>query len=59
MYGNKVRKIFFEDGNAFVVKSEVLTELTEYCHQKHPNLKKVSSYAHAKEFVIFQALFSA
>jgi radical SAM superfamily enzyme YgiQ (UPF0313 family) len=51
MYGNNVRKIFFEDGNAFVVKSEVLTELTRYCHQKHPKLKKVSSYAHAKDIV--------
>ena len=51
MYGNKVRKIFFEDGNAFVVKSEVLIELTKYCYLKHPNLKKVSSYAHAKDII--------
>jgi radical SAM superfamily enzyme YgiQ (UPF0313 family) len=51
MYKNKVRKIFFEDGNAFVVKSEVLIELTKYCYQKHPNLKKVSSYAHAKDIL--------
>ena len=51
MYGNKVRKIFFEDGNAFVVKSEVLLELTRYCYQIHPNLKKVSSYAHAKDII--------
>ena len=51
MYGNKVRKIFFEDGNAFVVKSDVLIELTKYCYQTHPNLKKVSSYAHAKDIL--------
>jgi len=51
MYGNKVRKIFFEDGNAFVVKSEILIELTQYCYQRHPNLKKVSSYAHAKDIL--------
>ncbi len=51
MYGDRVRKIFFEDGNAFVVKSEVLIELTEYCYRKHPNLKKVSSYAHAKDII--------
>ncbi len=50
-YGNKVRKIFFEDGNAFVVKPEILIELTEYCYKIHPNLKKVSSYAHAKDIV--------
>jgi radical SAM superfamily enzyme YgiQ (UPF0313 family) len=50
-YGNQVRKIFFEDGNAFVVKPEILTELTEYCYKIHPNLKKVSAYAHAKDIV--------
>jgi hypothetical protein len=44
-------KYFFEDGNAFVVKSEVLIELTRYCHQIHPNLKKVSSCAHAKDII--------
>lgn len=50
-YGNNIRKIFLEDGNAFVVKSEVLIELTKYCYQKHPNLKKVSAYAHAKDIL--------
>jgi radical SAM superfamily enzyme YgiQ (UPF0313 family) len=50
-YGNRVRKIFFEDGNAFVVKPEVLIELTDYAHKIHPNLEKVSSYAHAKDIV--------
>ncbi|MFW9821827.1 MAG: B12-binding domain-containing radical SAM protein [Candidatus Thorarchaeota archaeon] len=50
-YGNRVRKIFFEDGNAFVVKPEVLIELTEYAHKIHPNLEKVSSYAHAKDIL--------
>jgi len=51
IYGNRVRKIFFEDGNAFVVKPEVLIELTEYCYAIHPNLKKVSAYAHAKDII--------
>ncbi|MHA2283179.1 MAG: B12-binding domain-containing radical SAM protein [Promethearchaeota archaeon] len=50
-YGNRVRKIFFEDGNAFVVKPEILIELTEYAHKIHPNLEKVSSYAHAKDIL--------
>ena len=50
-YGNQVRKVFFEDGNAFVVKPEILIELTEYCYKILPNLKKVSSYAHAKDIV--------
>jgi len=51
MYSDKVRKIFFEDGNAFVVKPEMLIELTRYARQIHPNLKKVSSYAHAKDIL--------
>jgi radical SAM superfamily enzyme YgiQ (UPF0313 family) len=51
MFGNRVEKIFFEDGNAFVVKSEVLIELTKYCYQLHPNLRKVSAYAHVKDII--------
>ncbi|MHA2391104.1 MAG: radical SAM protein [Promethearchaeota archaeon] len=51
IYGNRVRKLFFEDGNAFVVKPEMLTELTEYAHKIHPNLEKVSAYAHAKDIL--------
>lgn len=51
MFGNQVEKIFFEDGNAFVVKSDVLIELTKYCYEQHPNLRKVSAYAHVKDIV--------
>ncbi len=51
LYGNRVRKIFFEDGNAFTVKPELLFEITEYCHKVHPNLEKVSAYAHARDII--------
>ncbi len=51
MFGSRVEKIFFEDGNAFVVKSDVLVELTKYSYQQHPNLRKVSSYAHVKDIL--------
>jgi radical SAM superfamily enzyme YgiQ (UPF0313 family) len=51
LYGNRVTKVFFEDGNAFVVKSEILIELTEYCYKMLPNLRKVSAYAHAKDII--------
>ena len=51
MYEDNIRKIFFEDGNAFVVKSDVLIELTQYAREIHPNLKKVSAYAHAKDIL--------
>lgn len=51
LYGSRAEKIFFEDGNAFVVKPEVLIELTRYCYQQHPNLRKVSSYAHVQDIL--------
>ena len=51
MYGDKIKKLFFEDGNAFVVKPDILIELTRYARQIHPNLKKVSAYAHAKDIL--------
>jgi len=51
LYGGRVRKLFFEDGNAFTVKPELLAEVTEYARSVHPNLKKVSAYAHAKDIV--------
>ncbi len=46
MYGTKVGKIFFEDGNAFVVKSDVLIELTRYCHEQHPNTHRTKVALH-------------
>ncbi|MFX1445938.1 MAG: radical SAM protein [Promethearchaeota archaeon] len=51
-YGNQIRKVFFEDGNAFVVKPEMLIELTKYCYKIFPNLKKISAYAHARDVVM-------
>ena len=51
LYGNRVRKVFFEDGNAFTATPEILTELTEYCSKALPNLQKVSAYAHAKDIL--------
>ncbi|MCP4756868.1 MAG: radical SAM protein [Proteobacteria bacterium] len=51
LYGNRIRKIFLEDGNAFTVKAEILAEITEYCYSVLPNLEKVSAYAHAKDIV--------
>ena len=50
-YGGQVRKLFLEDGNAFTVKPEMLAEITEYARTVHPNLKKVSAYAHARDIV--------
>lgn len=51
MYGGQVRKLFLEDGNAFTIQPELLSEITEYARSVHPNLKKVSAYAHARDIV--------
>ncbi|MEE8399183.1 MAG: radical SAM protein [Desulfobacterales bacterium] len=51
LYGNRVQKVFFEDGNAFTVDAEMLIEITEYCSKALPNLRKVSAYAHAKDIL--------
>jgi len=51
LYGRRIRKVFFEDGNAFTVKPEILIEVTAYCKRALPNVKKVSAYAHAKDIV--------
>jgi len=50
-FGGPVENIFFEDGNAFVVKAETLIELTEYRYRQHPNLRTISSYAHVKDIL--------
>ena len=50
-YGNRIRKVFFEDGNAFAAKPEILTEITEYCSKALPKVKKISAYAHAKDIL--------
>ena len=51
MFGSRVEKIFLEDGNAFVVQSDLLIELTRYSYEQHPRLRKVSAYAHVKDIL--------
>lgn len=50
-YGINVRKIFFLDGNAFVIKPDMLIDLTHFCYKLFPNLERVSAYAHAKDIL--------
>lgn len=50
-YGKKVRKIFFLDGNAMVVPTEKLLEITGYSFKLFPNLERCSVYAHAKDIL--------
>jgi radical SAM superfamily enzyme YgiQ (UPF0313 family) len=51
IYGDRVQRIFFLDGNAFVMKPEMLIELGNYCRSLFPRLERVSAYAHAKDIL--------
>ena len=51
IYGNSVKKIFFLDGNAFVLKSEELIEISKYCYRQLKNLKQISTYAHTNDII--------
>ena len=51
IYGSRVRRIFFLDGNAMVTPFEKLLEITKYARNLFPNLERVSVYAHAKDIL--------
>ena len=51
IYGQKVRKIFFLDGNAMVTPTEKLLEVTKYANKIFPNLERCGVYAHAKDIL--------
>jgi len=50
-YQDHISRIFLLDGNAFVMKPAQLIEISQYCYQQHPNLSRVSAYAHAKDIL--------
>ncbi len=49
LYGENIERIFLLDGNAFVMKPKDLIEIAEFSYKTHPNLKRISAYAHAKD----------
>lgn len=49
MYGPMVRRVFFADGDALVVKTETLLELLAYVHKNFPGAERISSYGTAKD----------
>ena len=48
-YGDRVRRVFFADGDALVVKTEMLLELLDYVHKNFPHVERISSYGTAKD----------
>lgn len=51
IYGDGVDKIFFLDGNAFVMKPEMLIDLAQFCYKTFPHLQRIGAYAHAKDIL--------
>ncbi|MHC1591824.1 MAG: radical SAM protein [Candidatus Helarchaeales archaeon] len=51
IYGNRVRRIFFLDSNAFVMKPDDLIKITQEAYKHHPNLERVSTYACAQDIL--------
>lgn len=49
MYGPRVRRVFFADGDALVVKTDLLLELLAYVHEKFPYCERISSYGTARD----------
>ena len=51
IYGPRVQRIFFLDGNAMVMPADKLQEITEYAHEVFNGLERTSVYAHSKDIL--------
>lgn len=51
IYGRHVKRIFFLDGNAMVTPTDKLIEVSNYAHEKFPQLERIGVYAHAKDIL--------
>ena len=49
VYGPYVRRVFFADGDALVVKTEMLLELLAYVREKFPAAERIAAYGSAKD----------
>lgn len=50
-YGNRVKKVFLLDGNAFVAKTDNIIDVSAYCYDSFQKLIRVSAYAHARDIL--------
>ncbi|MHA1314172.1 MAG: radical SAM protein [Candidatus Helarchaeota archaeon] len=51
IHGTRVKRIFFLDSNAFVMKPNDLVTITKHAYLQHPNLELVSAYACAQDIL--------
>ena len=48
-YGKYVRRVFFADGDALIVKTPLLLELLAYVKDHFPNVERVTAYGTASD----------
>lgn len=49
VYGPGIRRVFFADGDALVVKTETLLELLAYVRRLFPGIERIASYGTARD----------
>ncbi len=48
-YGPGIRRVFFADGDALIVKTELLLELLAYVREKFPYCERIAAYGTARD----------
>ncbi len=51
LYGPYVRRVFFADGDALIVKTELLLELLDYVKKHFPYAERVTAYGTASDIL--------
>lgn len=51
MYGDHIRRIFLADGDALIVKTEMLVQILDYIWKKFPNLERVTAYGTTQDIL--------
>lgn len=52
LYGNHIRRIFLADGDALIVKTEMLVQILDYIWKKFPNLERVTAYGTTQDVLL-------
>ena len=52
LYGGHIRRIFLADGDALIVKTEMLVQILDYIWKKFPNLERVTAYGTTQDVLL-------
>ncbi len=51
LYGGHIRRIFLADGDALIVKTDILVQILNYIWEKFPNLERVTAYGTTQDIL--------